>query len=87
MHTWDERSMPTKCHEGTEPHYYVSEKLQSEFGWNGFREGSFPMKPYAIKAGETVELLTKWNWNNQNVARDWSVTAWGDKGKVTVAHD
>ena len=45
------------------------------------------MVPYAIKAGETVELYTKWNWNNQNTARDWSVTAWGEKGKVYVAHD
>ena len=43
--------------------------------------------PYEIKANETVSISAVFDFNNDNVAKDWSVTAWGDKGTLHVYHD
>lgn len=37
-------------------------------------------------AGETREFYALFDWDRANVAKDWSVTAWGTTGEVTVAH-
>ena len=35
-------------------------------------------------AGETREFIVLLDWDRANVAKDWSLTAWGTSGSVTV---
>ena len=39
------------------------------------------------KAGEKVSIEVELNWNLSGVTKDWSVSAWGEEGGVTVIHD
>lgn len=39
-----------------------------------------------MKAGEKVEILVEFNFWRRGVTKDWSVTAWGEKGEVKVWH-
>ena len=37
-----------------------------------------------FEAGETKEFTANFDWSRLNVAKDWSVTAWGTSGEVVV---
>ena len=39
-----------------------------------------------VKAGETAEFEVELNWNRPGITKDWSVTAWGESGFVSVTH-
>ena len=39
-----------------------------------------------LKRGETVEFEVELNWNRSGITKDWSVTAWGESGPVSVKH-
>ena len=83
-HTWDERGMPAKCRsEQGNTHMMSSSWTEEPMGWF---YGSMELDPYQIKAGESVEIITEWNWNKPNTPKDWSVTAWGDKGPLSITH-
>lgn len=41
-----------------------------------------------MKAGESIKIATEWNWSDRSeVAKDWSVVAWGESGELSVTHD
>ena len=40
-----------------------------------------------VKAGESFTVEVELNWNRAGITKDWSVTAWGESGGVSVAHD
>ena len=39
-----------------------------------------------MAAGQTITFTADWNWVDANYSKDWSVTAWGSKGNVTITH-
>lgn len=39
-----------------------------------------------MNAGEEVSLYAEWNWTDERDAKDWSVTAWGTEGSVTIVN-
>ena len=44
------------------------------------------LRDIEFDAGEEIEILVEYNWNRRGITKDWSVTAWGDTGEVTVRH-
>ena len=40
-----------------------------------------------LLAGESVEIEVELNLERKGVSKDWSVTAWGEQGGVTVTHN
>ena len=40
-----------------------------------------------VSAGESFTVEVEFNWNRSGITRDWSVTAWGESGPVSVTHD
>ena len=40
-----------------------------------------------LEAGESVTIEVEFNWNRPGITKDWSVTAWGESGPVSVTHD
>ena len=82
FHTWDSRSAPRDCFAGTGYNYWNSSKL----GSGGWSLGSRYASTIEMEAGETIEVDVQLDFNNENLARDWSVTAWGDSGPLTVEH-
>ena len=51
-----------------------------------FYSGAIEFEAKEVKAGETVTVTGDWNWLDPNYSNDWSVTAWGNKGPVTIKH-
>lgn len=39
-----------------------------------------------MRAGSTHKIKMLLDWNRENATKDWSLTAWGEKGKVIVTH-
>jgi hypothetical protein len=33
-----------------------------------------------------VDVVMEWDWSNKNAGHDWALTAYGNKGAVTVTH-
>ena len=56
------------------------------FVWN---QGSYPLKPIRLAAGEVMTIELEWNFGNDAHANDWSVVAYGDgrKGTLHLKHD
>ena len=40
-----------------------------------------------MSAGESVEFEVEINLERKGVSKDWSVTAWGESGNVTLTHN
>ena len=40
-----------------------------------------------VTAGESFTVEVEFNWNRSGITKDWSVTAWGETGPVSVTHD
>ena len=40
-----------------------------------------------MKANESKTIHGEWNWIDANYSPDWSVVAWGNKGKLTLTHN
>lgn len=40
-----------------------------------------------MKAGSTRTIEVLMDWNRENVTKDWSLTAWGEQGGVSVTHN
>jgi len=40
-----------------------------------------------MTAGQTIKIIAEFDHSDANRAADWSVVAYGDKGKVHVTHD
>ena len=51
-----------------------------------FREGSHQMKPIDFGAGETKSFILEFDWSRDCVTPDWSLTAWAERGALTVKH-
>lgn len=49
--------------------------------WHG---GPLHWDPLPVQAGETVTVWTELDWNREHLAKDFSVTAWGELGNVTI---
>ena len=52
-----------------------------------FRDGSHGMKPVAAIAGETMNIIVEFDFARENITPDWSLTAYGAKGALTVRHN
>lgn len=83
-YTWEKRSYPKECQKTNLVH---SIYMEGDFTVYTFKEGARQMTPIAFKAGETKSLILEWDWQRENITRDWSVTAWGELGEVAVAHE
>ena len=51
-----------------------------------FSNGDGWLPSLEFDAGEEIEIVAEFNFNRRGVTKDWSVTAWGEKGKVEVRH-
>lgn len=41
-----------------------------------------------MQAGETIDIIAEWNWSDRSdVAKDWSIVAWGEQGELSVTHN
>ena len=55
-----------------------------------FKSGDARLAPIDMKAGQTIEIETEWNFGDGHVPADWAVTAHGNGGKwgsLTLKHD
>ena len=51
-----------------------------------FTNGAGWLREISFKVDEEVEILVEFNWARKGVTKDWSVTAWGEIGLVSVRH-
>ena len=51
-----------------------------------FAEGSNQMKPESFKAGEMKHYILEFDWGRKDITRDWSITAWAEKGGVSIKY-
>ena len=87
-HTWDQRTMPTKCQTDLGYHLVFLEGTDEDTIWNkhGFSNGSLEFPAIKMKANESKTIHGEWNWIDANYSKDWSVVAWGDKGSLSLTH-
>ena len=82
-HTWDARSYPDECRAENKAH---SIYLEGDRNIALFKEGTTQLLPIDFKPGETKKFIVEWDWARENITPDWSLTAWAEKGDVTVKH-
>ena len=51
-----------------------------------FKEGTHQMKPILFEIGETKTFILEFDWAREGITPDWSVTAYAEKGGVSVSH-
>ena len=51
-----------------------------------FSSGDGWLPSLEFDAGEEIEVVVEFNFNRRGVTKDWSLTAWGEDGKVEVRH-
>ena len=61
-----------------------NKKTKSATGWEA---GDIWFPRMYVNAGEKFEVEIELNWDRPGVTKDWSVTAWGEEGTVTVLHN
>lgn len=83
-HTWDKRGIADSCESVTDKKHYLW--LEGS-GAAQFKHGGRSISPFQMTAGESVTVNTEWNFTDANVAKDWSVVAWGEMGDLTLTHD
>ena len=44
-------------------------------------------EPFEMLEGTEIRIITEWDFRDENQAADWSVTAWSQKGKISLRHD
>lgn len=44
------------------------------------------MKPILFEAGDTKTFIVEFDWAREGITPDWSVTAYAEKGVVSVSH-
>lgn len=59
-------------------------KTRSAQGWEA---GDVWLPKMFLSAGESVEIEVELNLDRAGVTKDWSLTAWGVQGGVTVTHN
>ena len=40
-----------------------------------------------MQAGESIQIITEWNFTDPRIVRDWSVVVWGELGEIELTHD
>ena len=48
--------------------------------------GEALLPEFMAEPGVEYTIVTEWNWNGDEAAKDFSVTAYGFEGKVSLAH-
>ena len=82
-HTWDRRSYCDNCVDTLDTKKH-SMKVAHDIYHRTFQYGSHQLKPFTIRAGVPVEVVTEWNFADPLNANDWSLTAWAADGPVRV---
>ena len=41
---------------------------------------------FKMSAGQTIEIELEWDFTLEQVAKDWGISAFGNKGKVSFKH-
>jgi len=83
-HTWDKRGSPGSCGVDNVTHSIDHTSAPSVRTWSS---GSTQLAPFKLQPGETTQVTVEMDFRNAAVAKDWSVVAYGDKGKVTLTHN
>ena len=81
-HTWDKRSYCENCHTSSSKKHSI--KMPHDRYARTFKYGSHQLKPFRIAARTPVEVVTEWNFADNNNANDWSVTVWAADGPVSI---
>merc|ERR1712226_1725768 len=92
-HIWQDRTYSwynTDCNGATDwtsPKNFSIKCLSSGDKSNfNLEYGSGWLNPIEFGPGETKEFEVLLDWTRQGVVKDWSVTAWGEGGEVSVSH-
>ena len=64
-------------------HVVLNKSTREKIAWEN---GSIWLPKLFVEAGEVVEIEVEFNWDRTGITKDWSVTAWGEKGGVSVNH-
>ena len=87
--TWDNDRRAEKCYgdreDGAE-HSIFTSLDQSPFI---FDSGAQQLDPIEMQEGQQIYIVTEWDFRadmDDFRPKDWSVTAWGEKGLVTIVH-
>ena len=65
-------------------HVFFNKKERTAQPWQAGDIWSGRMR---VAAGESFTVEVEFNWNRSGITKDWSVTAWGESGPVSVTHD
>ena len=65
-------------------HVFFNKKNKSATPWQA---GDVWSPRLYVQAGESFTVEVEFNWNRAGITKDWSVTAWGESGPVSVTHD
>ena len=49
--------------------------------------GETLLPEFETEPGVEYTIITEWNWNSEETANDFSVTAYGFKGEVFLTHN
>ena len=64
-------------------HIVFNKHTREKMTWE---QGSNWLPKLFLSAGQTIEIEVELNWDRTGITKDWSVTAWGEKGGVSVNH-
>ena len=65
---------------------WISEESDSKRYFDSGSEDAW-IKPVYMEAGTTRTLNLLFDWTREAITKDWSATAWGEKGEVKVEHN
>lgn len=80
---WEKRDYPNECVEFASKYNGIqvgSDELTQEY----WKTGSKHLSPISFTANQPVDITIEWYWDMVGVQPDWSLTAWGKMGQITV---
>lgn len=87
-YTWEDRGIPEMCRKDSMKlnHAIQVSSLDAIYTWE---YGVRALEPFKVRAGKSVKIEMEWNFTTQNIAKDWSLTAYGNgkPGSLHLTHD
>ena len=88
-HTWDDRQMADECEHlwGRQEYHSIDHRLLDMV--QVFYYGALQLDAVELEKDESIDIIVEWNFRDDRIAKDWSLTAYAEHGpvRITPPHD
>ena len=70
--------------DGQPENLIINHATRERMNWEN---GSNWLPKMSLKAGQVIDIEVEFNFDIAGITKDWSVSAWGESGPVTVTHE